>query len=188
MILRGQQNDFCQSVWIWEPFQHRLSFEDFNWKPLPWWNDSFSSKRSQTNTVWATDLRLVLSGRYFVIVCWSSFISRCVHQECISIRRSVRPSVGPSIHRSVGPSVCWSVSPSVCPSVGRKSVRYACAKTAFLGCFWPRWDPTLKQRINLHVMRVFSPVCSSIFLSVHMLYDQYTPRHSPDASLPGRAH
>ena len=29
----------------------------------------------------------------------------------------------------------------VCPSVRRSvrpSVRYACAKTAFLGCFWPR--------------------------------------------------
>ena len=36
-------------------------------------------------------------------------VFRCVRQERISIRRSVRPSV-----------------------------RYACAKTAFPGCFWPR--------------------------------------------------
>ena len=91
---------------------------------------------------------------------------RCVRQERISIRGSVRPSV----RRSVG----WSV-------------RYACAKTVFLGCFWPRWDPTLKQMINQHVLRVFSPVCSSICLSIHMSHDQYTLRHSPDASLPGRA-
>ena len=59
---------------------------------------------------------------------------RCVRQERISIRGSVRPSVC----RSVGPSV-------------RRSVRHACAKNAFLGCFWPRWDPTLKQMINQHV-------------------------------------
>ena len=52
----------------------------------------------------------------------------------------------------------------VCPSV-RRPVRYACAKTALLSCFWPRWDPTLKQMINQHVLRVFSPVCSSICLS-----------------------
>ena len=82
--------------------------------------------------------------------------------------------------------VCPSVGPSVGRSV-RRSVRYACAKTAFLGCFWPRWDPTLKQMINQHVLRVFSPVCSSICLSIHMSHDQYTLRHSPDASLSGRA-
>ena len=65
----------------------------------------------------------------------------------ISIRGSVRPSVGPS----VGPFVRRSVSLSV-----RPSVRYASAKTAFLGCFWPRWDPTLKQMINQHVLRASS--------------------------------
>ena len=95
------------------------------------------------------------------------FVFRCVRQERISIRGSVRPSLRPSVPPSVGP--------------------YACAITAFLGCFRPRWDPTLKQMIIQHVLRVLSPVCSSICLFIHMSHDQYTLRHSPDASLPGRA-
>ena len=37
-------------------------------------SDSFSSKRCQIKMVRATDLHLVLNGRYYVIVCWSSFI------------------------------------------------------------------------------------------------------------------
>ena len=93
----------------------------------------------------------------------------------ISIRGFVRPSVRPSVRRSVRPSV-----------------RYTCAKTAFLGCFWPRWDPTLKQMINQHVLRA-SSITQSFHPSVrpsvspYMSHDQYTQRHSPDASLPGRA-
>ena len=58
--------------------------------------------------------------------------------------KRVCPSVGPSIRQSVGPLV----RPSV-----RMSIRYASAKTAFLGCFRPRWDPILKQMINQHVFR-----------------------------------
>ena len=101
-------------------------------------------------------------------------------------RISIRGSVGPSVRPVVRLSVRLSVRPSVRLTVP-PSVRYACANIAFFGCFWPRWDPTLKQMINLHVLRVFSPVCSSICLSIHMSHDQYTLRHSPDASLPGRA-
>ena len=50
----------------------------------------------------------------------------------------------------------------LCPSVG-PYVRYASAKTAFLGCFWPRQDPILKQMIN-------QPTCSSICLSIHVTW------------------
>jgi len=50
------------------------------------------------------------------------------------------------------------------PSIGW-SVCYACAKTAFLGCFWLP-APALKQMINQHVLRVFSPVCLTICLSI----------------------
>ena len=74
----------------------------------------------------------------------------------------------------------------VCPSVRRfvcSYVRYASAKTSFLGCFWPRWDPTLKQMINQHVESLFT----RLFVHLSLQYDQYTLRHSPDASLPGRA-
>ena len=49
------------------------------------------------------------------------FLFRCVRQERISIRGSVRPFVRPSLGPSLGPYV-----------------RYASAKTASLGCFWPR--------------------------------------------------
>ena len=83
----------------------------------------------------------------------------------------------------------------VCPSVGRSvrpSVRYASAKTAFLSCFWPRWEPVLKQMINKHVFRasfttkLFYPsICLSVY--PNMSHDQLTQRHGPDASLPGRA-
>ena len=64
----------------------------------------------------------------------------------ISIRGSIRPSIGPSVRPLVQPSV-----------------RYASAKTAFLGCFWPRWDPTLKQMIN-------QPTCPSNCLSIYVTW------------------
>ena len=57
---------------------------------------------------------------------------RCIRQERIYIRGSVRPSARPSIGRLV---------------------RYACAKTVFLGCFWPRWIQIPKKMINKHVLR-----------------------------------
>ena len=79
----------------------------------------------------------------------------------------------------------------VCPSV-RPSVRYACAKTAIFGCFWPRWDPTLNLLRDKHVLRASITTLDgrlSVLPSVYpyMSHDQYTQRHSPDASLPVRA-
>ena len=65
-----------------------------------------------------------------------------INRLCLSVRRLVRRSV----RRSVRPYV-----------------RYASAKTTFLGCFWPRWDPILKQMIN-------QPTCSSICLSIHVTW------------------
>ena len=92
-------------------------------------------------------------------------------QERISIRESVFPSVRPSI----------------CSSIG-----YACAKTAYLGCFRPRWDPVLNQIINekflkasFNTLSFYQTVCPTV--SPHMSHVQCTQRHSPDTLLPGRA-
>ena len=86
---------------------------------------------------------------------------RCIRQERIYIRGSVRPSARPSIGRLV---------------------RYACAKTVFLGCFWPRWVPLLNRIIDMHVLRASFPpfcfICLFIHRSLHL---------GPEASLPGRA-
>ena len=60
-------------------------------------------------------------------------IFRCIRQERISIRKTVHPSVSRL--------VSWLVSPPV---------HYA--KTTFLGCFWPWWDPLLNLMINQHVL------------------------------------
>ena len=85
--------------------------------------------------------------------------------------KRVCPSVRPSVRRYVRPLRKWG--------------------TAFLYCFWPRWDPIPKQMINQHVLRA-SFTTQSFYPSVrpsvssYMSHDQYTQRHSPDAS-PGRA-
>ena len=70
-------------------------------------------------------ITLKLQTEYYVLIT-ISLIFRCVRQECIQIRGSVRLSVGRSV-----PRCAW-------------------AKTAFLGCFWPQWDPILNQMIDKH--------------------------------------
>ena len=47
------------------------------------------------------------------------------------------------------------------------SVHNACAKTAFLDLFWPRWDPVLDRMMNKRVLRA-SFTTLSILLSVHL--------------------
>ena len=60
------------------------------------------------------------------------------------------------------------------------SVRYASVKSAFFGCFWPRWDPILNQMIDKHVLRdsfttlVISSVCLSICLSKYVTCSIHT--------------
>ena len=122
-----------------------------------------------------------------LVLGWDNFhalyVFRCVRQERISLRGSVRPSViqsvRPSVHPPARPSVCSSVRPSVHPparpsvcSTVRLSVRDTCAKTAFLGCFWPRWDPLVYWMIN---KRFWEPplllscfICLFVHLSLHM--------------------
>ena len=79
--------------------------------------------------------------------------------------------------------VCPSVRPSIRPSV-RPSVRYACAKTAFFGCFRPRWDPTLNLLRDKHDLRasittlVVSSVCLSICQSIYVTWSIYAETQS----------
>ena len=101
------------------------------------------------------------------VFCFTHFLSGFLDASSHLYKR-VRPSVGPSI----GPLV-----------------RYACAKTAIFGCFWPRRDPTLNLLRDKHVLRASVTTFDgrlSVLPSVYpyMSHDQYTQRHSPDASLP----
>ena len=85
---------------------------------------------------------------------------RYVRQEHISIRGFVRPFV-------------------------LRYVCYACAKTAFPGCFWPQRDPTLNLSIDKQVLSEISVLPCIWHVYRH---SQYTQGHSQDASLPGRAY
>ena len=92
-------------------------------------------------------------------------------------------SSGTHIYKRVYPSVRWSIRPSF-----RLSVRYACAKNEFPGCFWPRRDPMLNYMFHVlsssFITQSFQlSVCPSV--SPYMSMVQYTQRHSPNASLPG---
>ena len=71
--------------------------------------------------------------------------------------------------------VCPSVRPSVC-----RSVRNACAKNKFFGCFWSRWDPTLKQMIHQHVLSLL------IRLFVHLSLHTYVTWLIHAEKQPGR--
>ena len=71
---------------------------------------------------------------------------RCVRQERISMRGSVRRSVGPLVRQSV----CLSVTP----------VQKSC-----FSAFWPWWDPILNQMIDKHILRALFPI-----LSLHLSF------------------
>ena len=71
--------------------------------------------------------------------------------------------------RLSGTHLYETVWPSVHPSF-----HYACAKTAFLACFWPRWDSTLNLNDRqtcfecLLYYSVISSVRSSICVSIYV--------------------
>ena len=116
--------------WSLSSFFARLTFKRFYYKQRRQW---ICEGVEENEDIVAFHCHFVVIARIrtnFVITTPSTLllliIFRCVHQERISIR-----SVRPSVRRSV-----------------RLSVHYACAKTAFLSCFGPRWDPILKQMIN----------------------------------------
>ena len=73
-----KQNDLSQSIWNWEllVYIHRLSLEDLNWKAQDHIlvNVIFSSNHCHLKMDWATELCLVLNGRFFIIVYGSAFI------------------------------------------------------------------------------------------------------------------
>ena len=94
-------------------------------------------------------------------------VFRCVRQERISIRGSVRPSVRMSVTQVQKP---------------RFSIVFGHCEILY----WNKWSTNMFWEPPLLLLKSFHPsVCPSI--SRFMSHDQYTQRHSPDASLPGRA-
>ena len=120
------------------------------------------------------DFALVVVGKWgtmpggYFIGCYRLFLSGGYSTRSSSYWKKDFLDAFSPLYERVCPSVCWSVHLSV-----RSLFRYACSKTAFLGCSWPRWDPTLNETIDKRVLKVSFAILS-FHLSVRPSVSPYT--------------
>ena len=76
----------------------------------------------------------------------------------------------------------------VCPSVCRSDGPLRLCENRISRLFWPQWDPPLTLNVLSASFTTLSfHLSDRPSVSLYISHVQYTQRHSPDASLPGRA-